>query len=152
MSTPQTTKARPEPGPTSTPTCVGNEHHTRTSNGTPPHAWGPERCGDDPNTPSPIEWLTPPRVDGYGRITYGRWGGYLIEVLPMMYGERLVLTPESCPQTYDYGWCYGRGAALIAARAWDPETQAEPAWYVKAVQIIGEPRRPGQRAREGVRW
>lgn len=95
---------------------------------------------------SGVEWLEPPVVDGYGRRTIGRWGGYTIDVCPMLFNDRLVLTPESAPDGYDYGWCYPKGgAAEVAARIWDPETQAEPAGYVKAV-IAG--RVAGQRAAE----
>lgn len=109
-------------------------------------------CGACHDWTSTIEWLSTPRVDGYGRITYGRWGGYLIDVCPMLVNDRLVLTPETCEYVYDYGWCYPKGgAALLAARAWDPETQAEPPWYIKAINVEGPPRRAGQRAREGVR-
>jgi hypothetical protein len=90
---------------------------------------------------TPIEWLAEARGDGYGR-----WGGWLIDICPMMFGDRLVLTPETCEHIYDYGWCYPKGgAALLAALAWDPEVEAEPGGYIKAIHMDG-PRRAGQRA------
>lgn len=93
---------------------------------------------------SSIEWLDEPLIDGYGRITLGRYGGWTVDVLPtMLFNDRLVLTPENSPGTYDYGWCYQKGgAAFAAAFAWDPDVEGEPVGYIKAV---GEfTRQPGE--------
>lgn len=78
-----------------------------------------------------VNWIGP-TVDPYGRVTIGYWGGYSIDVMPMIYNTRLVLTPEASPFGYDHGWCYPKGgAAILAAYTWDPETEAEPAGYTK---------------------
>lgn len=72
---------------------------------------------------------------------------FCIDVLPMLYNYRIVLSPR-CPQphlTYSHGWCYfGHGytssgaprtmrtaavAAILAAAAWDG--YGEPAGYDK---------------------
>jgi hypothetical protein len=92
---------------------------------------------------SVVEWLDEPRVDGYGRITLGRWGGWLIDVCPMIFNDRLVLTPEVDENFYDYGWCYPKGgAAIIAARAWNPQVEGEPVGFIKATHRT--PRRAGE--------
>lgn len=84
--------------------------------------------------PETVHWFNPPEVDGYGRITYGRWGGWFLDVCPMLFNDRLVLTPEDNTEVYDYGWCYPKGgAAYVALRAWDPATQGEPAGFIRAV-------------------
>lgn len=98
---------------------------------------------------STIDWLDPPTVDGYGRLTIGRWGGYLIDVCPMLFGDRLVLTPETTPGYYDHGWCYPKGgAAVLAALAWDPAVEAEPVGYIK--RATATLRRAGETAVRGV--
>jgi len=92
---------------------------------------------------SDIQWCEP-ITDEYGTVTIGQWGGWLIQVMPMLFNDRLVLTPESFPLCYDYGWCYPKGgAAHLAAKVWNPQTEAEPAGYIKAV---GPPRRAGETA------
>lgn len=89
-----------------------------------------------------IEWLNEPTVDGYGAVTVGEWGGYLVQILPMIFNDRLVLTPERARGVYDYGWCFAKGgAAMLAAMVWNPATQAEPVGYIKAVipgRVAGE--------------
>lgn len=97
-----------------------------------------------------IEWIEP-TTDGYGRMTIGRWGGYLIDVCPMLFGARLVLTPEATPDVYDHGWCYpSPAAAIFAAFARNPATEAEPAGYVK--RATPGPRRAGETAQEVSSW
>jgi hypothetical protein len=92
----------------------------------------------------PIVWVER-SVDTYGVVTIGRWGGWLIQIVPMIYNDRLVLTPEDNQSGYDFGWCYPKnGAAELAARVWDPRTQGEPAGFIKAVR--GRPRRAGEQA------
>lgn len=95
---------------------------------------------------SPIVFLDEPETDGYGTVTIGRWGGWLVQICPMIFNDRLVLTPENAPDGYDYGWCYPKGpAALLAALAWDPGSEDEPIGYIKAIHH-GTPRRAGERA------
>lgn len=80
-----------------------------------------------------IDFLNPVKVDQeYWGITVGTWGGYLVQVVPMIYNDRIVLTPEDCDDVYDHGWCYDKGsAAMLAVMAWNPQLQAEPAGYKK---------------------
>lgn len=82
-----------------------------------------------------IELLDEPTTDGDGVLTIGQWGGWLVQIMPMLFNDRLVLTPASyVGAVYDYGWCYPKGgAALAAALTWNPDTEGEPAGYVKAV-------------------
>jgi hypothetical protein len=90
-----------------------------------------------------VAWLDEPVIDEYGTVTIGSWGGWLIQVCPMLFNDRLVLTPQDNPLVYDYGWCFPKGgAAVLAAMVWDPATQAEPVGYIKAVMTT--PRRAGE--------
>lgn len=91
--------------------------------------------------------------DEHGTITIGRWGGWIVQIVPMIYNHRLVLSPEDAPEVYDYGWCYPQSdeyssslpPALGAAIMWDPQTEGEPHGYIKA---IGTKRRePGEVAK-----
>lgn len=73
-----------------------------------------------------------PAIDDYGTITMGEWKGYLIQILPMVFNMRIVMTPKDCQGVYDYGWCFDKGpAAFLALAVWDPETEAEPPGYKK---------------------
>lgn len=66
---------------------------------------------------------------------------HLVEVIPMLFNDRVVLTPKTCLWVYDYGWCYDKGgAAFYAAYLWNPDTEAEPAGYKKAP--LGERKLP----------
>ncbi len=86
------------------------------------------------------QWAT----DRYGVCTVARWGGYLVQIMPMLYNDRLILTPEDAPMGYDYGWCYAKGGhAFAAAALWNPDTEAEPMGYIKAIR---SGRRAGERA------
>lgn len=92
--------------------------------------------------PRLVDLLDRPLVDGYGTVTVAEWGGWLVQVMPMIYNNRVVLTPKAAPLFVDYGWCYPKGPAAFAAVAvWDPAAQAEPAGYIKAT-------RPGRQAGE----
>lgn len=94
---------------------------------------------------SPIDFYDEVRIDKYGTVTLGVWGGYLVQVMPMLFNDRLVLTPERQPLFHDYGWCYDKGpAAVLAARVWDPQTQGEPVGFKK--RVMGEMRSPGEHA------
>jgi hypothetical protein len=64
----------------------------------------------------------------------GETEDYLIEVVPMIYNHRVVMTPKSCLDCYDYGWCFPSLLAAIAAlRLWDPVTEREPIGFIKRV-------------------
>lgn len=91
-----------------------------------------------------MQLLERPSTDGYGVMTVAEYGGWLVQVMPMIFNNRVVLTPAAAPLGYDYGWCYPKGpAALVAVLAWDPETEAEPSGYIKAIR---KGRRPGEHA------
>lgn len=91
-----------------------------------------------------IDYYEEPTYDRWGTATVGEWGGYLIQVMPMIYTDRLVMTPKTCPLVYDYGWCYPKGAAaFLAALTWDPAEFGEPHGFIKRV---GTPRAADARA------
>lgn len=93
---------------------------------------------------SPISWLDNHIIDDYGCRTVGYYGGWAIQVNPMIYNDRLVLAEPGLHGNPDYGWCYPKGGAvLMAAFLWDPEIEGEPPMYKKAA--IGG-RQPGERA------
>lgn len=95
-----------------------------------------------------IDMLDEPVTDEYGTVTIGRWGGWLVQIVPMIFNDRLVLTPEHDAWTYDYGWCYPKGgAARAAALLWNPQTEGEPPGYIKAVGW--QTRQAGQTTRDG---
>lgn len=57
---------------------------------------------------------------------------HLVEIVPMIFNHRVVLTPKAHLDTYDAGWCYpSMATALQAVLGWDPATQPEPTGYVK---------------------
>lgn len=65
-------------------------------------------------------------------FTVAETEAYWIDVVPMIYNYRLVMTPKSAPGGYDFGWCYANMTdALLALFRWDPERDAEPSDYVK---------------------
>lgn len=74
-----------------------------------------------------------------GTWTVKRSGDYLVEISVMLFNYRIVLTPVSCLDVWDHGWCYfGRDQAtltraLLAATAFDPQTQSAPVGYDKAL-------------------
>lgn len=101
------------------------------------------------HTPA-IDMMDPPTCDEYGTMTIGTWGGYHVQVMPMLFNDRLVLTPMTATWGYDHGWCYDKGgAAFLAALVWNPSTEAEPAGYKKRA-TAGE-RKAGEIAPAGDR-
>lgn len=95
-----------------------------------------------------IDFLTPVKIDDWGTVTVGTWGGYHIQIAPMLVNDRLVMTPAHTLGIYDHGWCFPKGpAVLLAALVWDPQTQAEPVGFSKR---IGPQRQPGTKASPGV--
>lgn len=84
-------------------------------------------------------------ADDWGTMTIGRWGGYLLQIAPMAFNERIIMTPEDIPLVYDHGWCYDRGGlAFIALIGWDPAAEGEPAGYKKRATL--RQREPGETA------
>lgn len=93
-----------------------------------------------------MELLPEPVVDEVDRtVTIAKWGGWLIQVSPISWHERLMLTPEAFPQVIDYSWWFPKGRAAAAAGAWDPETEPEPAGHIRAV---GGLRQAGEAAQD----
>ena len=86
---------------------------------------------------SPITFYDEVIIDEYATVTVGEFEDYLIQIAPMAFNDRLVMTPKHLNgMTYDYGWCYDKGgAALLAALVWKPDVEAEPAGYKKAIGI-----------------
>jgi hypothetical protein len=97
-------------------------------------------------TDSPINFYSRVKVDDCGTATIGEWGGYYIQIMPMIFNDRIVMTPASCPYVYDHGWCFTKGgAAILAALIWNPQTEAEPLGYKK--RATAGMREPGETAR-----
>lgn len=93
---------------------------------------------------SPIRWSSIIELDKWGSATIGYYGGWAVQINAMIFNDRLVLAEPGIYGSPCYGWCYPKGgAAHLAALAWDPETDGEPAGYKKAA--IGG-RQPGERA------
>lgn len=91
---------------------------------------------------SPISWIDEPAGDEFGQLTIGYYGGWAVQINTMIFNDRLVLAdPRPLGQPW-YGWCYQKGgAAALAALAWNPEEDGEPAGYKKAAlsgRIAGE--------------
>ena len=62
---------------------------------------------------------------------------WIVSVTPMLFNDRVLLTQQSEYSSkypgYTSGWCYDKGgAAVLAARVFDPDTEHEPVGYKKA--------------------
>lgn len=94
--------------------------------------------------PPAITMLDEVEIDSYSTVRIGHWGGWWVEIAPMAFNDRLVLTPQSFPGVYDYGWCFDKGAAAyLAALIWNPATDAEPVGFKKRATAL---RQAGERA------
>lgn len=70
-------------------------------------------------------------------FTVARVGEYWVDIVPMVFNHRVVLTPVDRPAGYAVGWCYpSMTAALLAVRAWNPAEADEPAGFTKRVGDI----------------
>lgn len=97
----------------------------------------------------PIRWLDQPTRDEYGVTTIGYYGGWSLQIVVMIFNDRLALAEPWELGGYWYSWCFPKGgAAFLAALAWDPEVDGEPAGYIKAAALglDGKARAAGQRA------
>lgn len=61
-------------------------------------------------------------------------GEWIVSVTPMIFNDRVLLTHKE--RDYPYGctagWCYDKGgAAVLAALAWNVDTEDEPAGFKK---------------------
>ena len=62
----------------------------------------------------------------------GETASAYIEVVPMLFNDRIIVVPKSAPYTYDRYWCYQKGgAAIFAALAWDGADDTEPVGWIK---------------------
>lgn len=91
-----------------------------------------------------MRFLDPPVIEDDGRLTLAEHGDYWIDLVPMIFNTRVVMTPKAHPDGYDHGWCYpSRLAAIAAVHAWDPATMAEPVGYAKRAtprpRVLPEP-------------
>lgn len=92
---------------------------------------------------SPIRWV-PAFVDDYGVTTIGYYGGWAVQIDVMIFNDRLILAEPGEYGFRWYGWCYPKGGvAHLAALAWNPDIEGEPAGYKKAA--LGG-RKAGERA------
>lgn len=83
-------------------------------------------------------------LNEHGCITVKEQAGYLVELVPMIYNWRVVLTPADDTYGWDFGWCYFGTDRDTFARAWlaaerfDLETMAEPEGFDKRVGGLRE--------------
>lgn len=72
------------------------------------------------------------------------WGEWTIAVAPMIFNARLVMSHQDDPYGYTYGWCYANLVeAVLAAGAWDPDVEDEPAgWHKRPTGPRLAPNRP----------
>lgn len=92
-----------------------------------------EGAWSDPRYPAPT-WDA---KRGVWRVkTTANWH---VEIIPMAFNYRVVLTPVGFLEGWDHGWCYfgksatALAAAVLAAQAFDPEVESAPAGYDKAL-------------------
>ena len=95
------------------------------------------------DVPAGISFLIVPAPEPLTEVVIGHYGGWQLRIMAMIFNNRLIMTDGS--GFYDFGWCFPKGgAALLAALAWDPDTEAEPAGYIKRAHL-GPPRTAGLR-------
>jgi hypothetical protein len=74
----------------------------------------------------------PVEIDGGGWRIHETATHY-VDVLPMIYTDRIACTPVDDETIYDRFWCYPKGgAALFAAVVWDGADDTEPVGWLKA--------------------
>ena len=81
------------------------------------------------------DWLyDQPVINDRSSWTLGETEHYFVDLLPMLYNHRVVLTPKTCLYAYDVGWCYPtREAALLAVILWHDPEGSEPVGAIKRV-------------------
>ena len=68
----------------------------------------------------------------YGALRYGETETHFIDLIPMFYTVRVVLTKKTDTTGYEKAWCYpSLLAAYAAVLVWDPATEPTPAGWVK---------------------
>jgi len=87
--------------------------------------------GVPPIEGSPIRWITPV-MDALGDTTIGYYGGWALQIRTTPLAYWLVLAEPVENGLVSYRWRYWRGSqAHLAALAWDPELESEPANYTR---------------------
>jgi hypothetical protein len=68
-----------------------------------------------------------------GSLVIKESADWIVSVTPMIFNDRVLLTMrQDYPFTVTAGWCYDKGpAAVLAAQAWDPDTEPTPAGFKK---------------------
>lgn len=62
---------------------------------------------------------------------------WIVSVTPMIFNDRVLLTSQHQYQDSEYpspvgGWCYDKGgSAVLAALAWNPDTEDRPVGFKK---------------------
>ena len=70
-------------------------------------------------------------VDKHAVITIRQVGAETVQVVPMIYNDRIVIGTDPEHQ-YEHGWCYDKGGlAVLCALIWDPAIEDEPIGYKK---------------------
>lgn len=86
---------------------------------------------DLPALPLELASRVSPRPDGTAWRVLETEDSF-IEVMPMLFNDRLVVVPKVSPRTYGRFWCYPKGgSALLAALAWDGGDDTEPVGWIK---------------------
>lgn len=66
-------------------------------------------------------------------LRIGETETHIIEVIPMLYNDRIIWAPKRNPLFVDRFWCYERGAAaVLAALVWDGAADTEPVGWIKS--------------------
>lgn len=89
---------------------------------------------DDGRWVGGIEAVWPPVYDEQRwTVTIGRLRGWLVQVAPMFYNDRLLLSPEKdFTGCYDHAWCYPKGGpAVFACALWQAHRDPQPAGFIK---------------------
>lgn len=98
-----------------------------------------------------LGWEPRPVVmDEFGVVTVGVWGGYALQIAPMIGTDRVLMSPDDTG--WDFGWCFPPGiAAVLALLTWYPGSEAEPVGFIKRAGYDGVAvRRAGQEARRSM--
>jgi hypothetical protein len=67
-------------------------------------------------------------------------GDYYVDIIPMIFNHRVVLTNKAHQEGYVVGWCYpDLLGALVAVMGWHPEQGVlEPSGYLKRVGELAD--------------
>lgn len=85
-----------------------------------------------------MQLIDRPVLNDRAYYTVGETADFFVDIVPMIYNHRVVLTPKlpdgSAADWWTVGWCYPTLLAAVAAvTVWDPAFEAEPVGYIKRV-------------------